>query len=64
MTAQRDTWYDVLYSSTVTVLAEIYELLWTECYSHPSLCGSSLIDSVTGESDGAANSVSVNVNQD
>lgn len=67
MTAQPDTWYDVLCSSAVTVSVEIYEPMWTECDSNSipaTHCGSPLTDSVTGESDGAANSMSVNVNQD
>lgn len=67
MTAQRDTWYDVLCSSAVTVSVEIYEPMWTECDSNAIPThhrGSLLIDSLTGESDGAANSMSVNVNQD
>lgn len=67
MTAERDTWYDVLCSSAVTVSMEIYEPVWTECDSNAIPAhhrGSLLIDRLTGESDGAANSMSVKVNQD
>lgn len=66
MTAQHDTWCDVLCSSAVTVSMEIYEPMWTKCDSNaipPHHWGSLLIDSLTGESDGAANSMSVNINQ-